>query len=420
MKRNFTKLAATLSVLMLFIIPARSQTVREPVMVPVKGGSFIMGTNSGVRDEAPPHKVTLCDYFIGKYEISYAEFKNFVDATGYVTDAEQPDSVRMKQGLASKNVRNGSWKAYANGTPVPVSDTDKPVGNISWFDAMAYCKWLSGKTGKNYSLPTEAEWEFAARGGAFSKGYKYSGSNSIDEVAWYAGNAEYKAHKCGQLKANELGIYDMSGNIREWCADWYGEYYYKESPEYSPKGPDRGRVRVIRGGAWGTQAQSMSDFYRNNELPYNSSLDIGFRIAIAGKQAEPPKPPEPEPVKKDTGLFKDFDATGMVDIYGIYFDSGKSVVKPESYPVIVQIAAFLNEHPKIRVEIEGHTDNTGSAQVNQSLSEKRAENIRTEIIKKGIDPSRLEAKGYGSSKPVADNKTAAGRTQNRRVTIKKL
>lgn len=389
-------------------------------MVLVKGGTFIMGTDKGKKDEAPPHKVTLSDYYIGKYEVSYAEFKAFVDATGYKTDAEQPDTVRLKQGQSPKNIRNGSWKVFASGKLVPSGDTDKPANNISWYDAMAYCRWLSKGTGQTFNLPTEAEWEFAARGGINSKGYLYSGSNSLDEVAWYSDNSSYQAHRCGRKMANELGIYDMSGNVWEWCADWYADTYYKQSGQYSPTGPDRGRDRILRGRSWGSKGDGMRVTYRNNELPYNSAVDIGFRVAISGLPAQPPPPPAPEPKKDTNSLFKDFDQTGMVDIYGIYFDVGKSLVKAESYPVIDQIVTFLNDHLKIRVEVEGHTDNTGSPSANQALSEKRAESIRAELIKRGIDPGRLEAKGYGSSKPIADNKTAAGRTQNRRVTIKKL
>jgi len=418
MKRKLHRILIFLSGFVVTFTSAQTTNFKVRDMVFVKGGSFTMGTTKGNNDEAPPHKVTLGDYYIGKFEVTYSEFKKFVDATGYLTDAEQPDSVRAKQGLPSKNVRNGSWKIYPRGNPVPASDTDKPVGNISWHDAMAYCQWLSKETGKKFSLPTEAEWEFAAHGGMNSKGYVYSGSNNLDEVAWYNSNSSHTAHRCGMKMANELGIYDMSGNVREWCADWYGGFYYKQSPEYSPPGPDRGRDRVLRGGAWGSNGDRMRFTYRNYELPYNSAYDIGFRVAIPGEPVKP-KPPESKP-KEETGLFKDFDQTGMVDVYGIYFDVGKSIVKPESFPIIDQIVAFLKDHPAIRVEIEGHTDNTGAASNNQTLSEKRAESIRAEIIKRGIDPGRLEAKGYGSSKPVADNKTAAGRTQNRRVTIKKL
>lgn len=419
MKKKFHKTTPVLSLFVLLPLFLSSQQVRVPVTIPVQGGTFIMGNPNGHKDEIPAHKVTLSDFSIGKYEVTYAEFKCFIDATGYITEAEQPDSVRMKHGLSSKNVRNGSWKTYPNGKPVPLADTDKPVGNISWYDAMSYCRWLSEKTGTNYSLPTEAEWEFAALGGVKSKGFIYSGGNNPNDVAWYAGNSGYVYHRCGLKLGNELGIHDMSGNVREWCSDWYGEHYYKESPQYSPAGPERGHEKVLRGGGFGTQPSVLRVACRNAEIPYNSMLNIGFRVAIPGKQAEAPVP-QTAPSNKDEGMFKTFEATGMVDIYGIYFNSGKATVKPESFPIIDQIVNFLNEHPALRVEIEGHTDNTGSDKTNMNLSQKRAENIMKEIVKKGIDPSRLEAKGYGSSRPIADNNTASGRTQNRRVTIKKL
>jgi outer membrane protein OmpA-like peptidoglycan-associated protein len=119
-------------------------------------------------------------------------------------------------------------------------------------------------------------------------------------------------------------------------------------------------------------------------------------------------------------LLKDLDTKGFVDIYGIYFDTGKWIVKPEGYPVVDQIAAYLKESPNTRIVVEGHTDITGSAEKNQVLSENRAKSIKAELVKRGIDETRLETKGYGSSKPIGDNKTKAGRTQNRRVTITKL
>jgi outer membrane protein OmpA-like peptidoglycan-associated protein len=302
----------------------------------------------------------------------------------------------------------------SKGMPVPPSDSLKPVGNISWYDALEYLKWLSRETGKQFRLPTEAEWEYAAKGGNKSKGYKYAGGNNLDEVAWFVGNSDKRGHNIGQKMPNELGICDMTGNSREWCSDWYSETYYKVSPEVDPQGPDFGKNRVLRGGSWGSEEGRMRISYRNQGYPYNSALDFGFRPAMADEAAVK-KAAEPK-----TDLMKDLDTKGFVDIYGIYFDVNKYVVRPESYPVIEQIAVYLRENPKTRIMIEGHTDNSGNDKLNQTLSENRAKAIKDELVRKGIDPSRLETMGYGASKPVADNKTAAGRTQNRRVTIKKL
>jgi formylglycine-generating enzyme len=394
-----------------------SQTtgVNMPLMVSVEGGTFMMGNNAGSEDEKPLHSVTLNSFYIGKYEVTFRDFKKFVDATGYLTDAEQPDSINFKHGLPPRGANNGTWKMYSTGMPVPPTDSMKPVGNISWYDAVEYLKWLSKKTGKEFRLPTEAEWEYAAKGGNKSKGYKYVGGNNLDEVAWYVGNSDKQMHNIGQKMANELGIYDMAGNAQEWCSDWYGETYYKTSAAENPKGPDMGKGRVIRGGSWGSQEDRMRTSYRNRGFPYNSALDFGFRPAISGEPVV-----KPAAVKQESELMKNLDAQGFVDIYGINFDIGKSKVKPESFPVIEQITNYLKEHPQVKIVIEGHTDNTGSDALNLSLSDKRAMSIKAEIVKRGIDPGRMETKGYGSSKPVADNKTADGRTQNRRVTIKKL
>jgi outer membrane protein OmpA-like peptidoglycan-associated protein len=304
---------------------------------------------------------------------------------------------------------------YSSGVPVPPTDSLKPVGNVSWYDAVEYLKWLSKETGKEFRLPTEAEWEYAAKGGNKSKGYKYVGGNNLNEVAWFIGNSDKRAHNIGQKMPNELGIHDMAGNAREWCSDWYGESYYKTSSVENPKGPDFGKNRILRGGSWGSQEERMRISYRNEGYPYNSALDFGFRPAISGEPMVKPVAVIPE-----TDPMKNLDSQGFVDIYGINFDIGKADVKAESYPIIEQITKYLTEHPDTRIVIEGHTDNTGNDALNLSLSDKRAMSIKAEIVKRGIDPSRMETKGYGASKPVADNKTPDGRTQNRRVTIKKL
>ena len=397
------------------LIYAQQSGVKMPVMIKVEGGTFMMGNADGSEDEKPLHSVTVDNFYIGKYEVTFQDFKRFVDATGYLTDAEQPDSVNFKHGLPPRGVNNGTWKMYSSGIPVPPTDSLKPVGNISWYDAVEYLKWLSKETGKEFRLPTEAEWEFAAKGGNKSKGYKYVGGNNLNEVAWFIGNSDKRAHNIGQKMPNELGIHDMAGNAREWCSDWYGESYYKTSPGENPKGPDFGKNRILRGGSWGSEEGRMRISYRNEGYPYNSAIDFGFRPAISGEPVVKPVAVIPE-----TDPMKNLDAQGFVDIYGINFDIGKATVKPESYPIIEQITNYLKEHPQVKIVIEGHTDNTGNDASNLALSDKRAMSIKAEIVNRGIDPSRMETKGFGASKPVADNKTAAGRTQNRRVTIKKL
>jgi formylglycine-generating enzyme required for sulfatase activity len=376
----------------------------------------MMGDDNGNVDEKPVHKVTVTSFYFGKYEVTNKDFKTFVDATGYISDAEQPDSVNFKHGLPPRGVATGTWKADSKGTPVPPSDSMKPVGNISWNDAVAYLNWLSKETGKKFRLPTEAEWEYAAKGGNKSKGYKYVGGNNLDEVAWYIANSESRPHTIGLKLPNELGIYDMAGNSREWCSDWYGASYYKISPEMDPPGPEMGKTRVLRGGSWGSQEERMRITFRNEAFPYNSAGDFGFRPAITDEEAVKRAQEKP----KEDNVMKDLDTKGFVDIYGIYFDINKYVVKPESYAIIDQIVKYLQDNPKTRIMIEGHTDNTGNDKANQTLSEKRSKAIKDAIVKKGIDAGRLETIGYGASKPIADNKTAEGRTQNRRVTIKKL
>jgi formylglycine-generating enzyme required for sulfatase activity len=395
---------------------AQKAGVKIPEMIHVEGGSFMMGNDLGSDDEKPAHKVTITSFYMGKYEVTNRDFKKFVDATGYKTDAEQPDSVNFKHGLPPRGANNGTWKTDNKGMPLPASDSMHPVCNISWNDAVAYLKWLSRVTGKSYRLPTEAEWEYAAKGGNNSKGYKYAGGNDLKEVAWFVGNSDKKSHTIGQKLPNELGINDMSGNIQEWCSDWYGESYYKVSPASDPKGPEISKGKVLRGGSWGSEETRMRCSYRNRSFPYNSALDFGFRPAMTDEAAV--KKAAEKPMEND--VMKDFDTKGFVDIYGIYFDVNKFVVKPESYAAVDQIAKYLQNHPNTRIMIEGHTDNTGNAGKNQVLSENRAKAIKAELVEKGIDAGRMETIGYGASKPVADNKTADGRTQNRRVTIKKL
>ncbi|MCF7913268.1 MAG: SUMF1/EgtB/PvdO family nonheme iron enzyme [Candidatus Cloacimonetes bacterium] len=242
-------------------------------MVFVAGGTFQMGSSDGEDDEKPVHSVTVSDFYIGKYEVTVAEFKEFIDATSYKTDAEKNGYSWIYDGGWKK--KNGvTWEDDVNGKERSRSDYSHPVIHVSWNDATSYCEWAGGR------LPTEAEWEYAARGGNKSKGYKYSGSNDIGSVAWYSKNSDNKTHSAGGKQANELGIYDMSGNVWEWCWDWKGDY--SSSAQTNPKGSTSGSRRVGRGGSWDSGASGCRVADRAYFSP-GSGHALGFRIACSSK-----------------------------------------------------------------------------------------------------------------------------------------
>jgi formylglycine-generating enzyme required for sulfatase activity len=210
-----------------------------------------------------------------------AQFKQFIDDTGYQTDADK------RTGGYGSYIWDGSswvekdgvnWKCGVSGPLRPQSEFNHPVIHVSWNDAVAYAQWLSRKTGKTWRLPSEAEWEFAAKGGSATT---YSGSNSIDEVAWYSSNSGGKTQPVGQKKPNGYGLYDMTGNVWEWCADWYSSDYYKSSPSSNPQGPNSGSHRVYRGGSWYINAEYCRVANRNGSAPDYRGHDIGFRLVLA-------------------------------------------------------------------------------------------------------------------------------------------
>ena len=225
----------------------------EIKMVKVEGGTYTMGA-SGADIEAqdnefPAHIVTLSDYYICTTEVT--------------------------QQL---------WRAVMGSNPSFFTENVLcPVENVSWNMCQQFLTKLNQMTGQNFRLPTEAEWEFAARGGNKSQGYKYAGSNDISEVAWYSGNASRKTHQVAQKLPNELGLYDMSGNVFEWCNDWYGSYYATNG-QTNPQGPSTGSQRVFRGGCY-------EDFYnasstecrvtnRCNTWPEFTFESLGLRLAL--------------------------------------------------------------------------------------------------------------------------------------------
>ena len=215
-------------------------------MVLVEGGTFTMGATSEKEnpdnDEKPTHSVTLSSYYIGKTEVTQA-----------------------------------LWKAVMGTNPSHFKGDNLPVEDVSWNDCKKFISKLNSITGQDFRLPTEAEWEFAARGGNKSRHFQYSGSDRIGDVAWYENNSGGKTHTVATKNPNELGLYDMSGNVLEWCSDWYGDY--SSSSQTNPKGPSSGYDRVIRGGSWNDVARDCRSSGRSGITPLSGS-HLGLRLVL--------------------------------------------------------------------------------------------------------------------------------------------
>ena len=216
-------------------------------MVAVEGGTFTMGATSEQASDAddyekPAYRVTLSNYLIGQTEVT--------------------------QEL---------WQAVMGNNPSIFKGSSNPVERVSWDDCQEFIRKLNNITGENFRLPTEAEWEYAARGGKKSQGYKYSGSNNIGEVAWYYSNSSGQTHPVAGKQPNELGIYDMSGNVWEWCSDWKGSY--SSSSQTNPTGPTSGSIRVFRGGSWCSLARGCRVSIRDCGNPGGRGSDHGLRLA---------------------------------------------------------------------------------------------------------------------------------------------
>lgn len=218
-------------------------------MIKVDGGTFMMGCDAewpnDCQDwEKPAHKVTLDGFYIGETEVT--------------------------QEL---------WKVVMGNNPSEYEGTQNPVENVSREDVERFIDALNELTGEMFRLPTEAEWEFASRGGVYSKGYKYSGSNDINEVGWHDGNSNERPHPVKMKKPNELGLYDMSGNVLEWCSDWWE--LYNENDVVNPEGPKSGFYGAFRSGCWAGDAKYCRNSYRNSDATYLKNGFFGFRLAMS-------------------------------------------------------------------------------------------------------------------------------------------
>ncbi|WP_409049719.1 formylglycine-generating enzyme family protein [Runella sp. MFBS21] len=242
----------------------------------MEGGSFEMGSNK-YDSEKPVHRVMVSSFRMATYETTVGEFEKFVEATGYQTEAEKGNGSYVWTGTKYEQKSGVNWRCNTAGEPRPRSEYNHPVIHVSWNDAVAYCEWLSRKTGQVYRLPTEAEWEYAARGGQQSRGTIYAGSNSLDEVGWCTTNTQDKGtQSVGQKGSNELGLYDMSGNVWEWCSDWYGDY--SSDSQTNPRGAATGSYRVLRGGGWLDSPASGRVAARSYNTPSLRIFNVGFRV----------------------------------------------------------------------------------------------------------------------------------------------
>ncbi len=237
-------------------------------MIFVEGGEFQMGNKGGDFDE-DTHNVLLSDFYIGKYEVTHKDFINFLKSNG--GNVEDYIMINNKDCAIDKDLNfKGSRYADTENTPVML---------VTYKGAEEYCIWKGNKDGCKYRLPTEAEWEYAARGGRRNKDCKYAGSNNAYNVAWTSSNADNKLHAVGSKNSNELFIYDMSGNVCEWCKDWYSSDYYRyRGIETNPEGPDSGVNKVIRGGSWLDNDKEATVYHRSNSYEKTGGVNLGFRI----------------------------------------------------------------------------------------------------------------------------------------------
>lgn len=218
------------------------------VLIKVEGGTFQMGATNeqsvaANRDEKPAHSITLSDYYLAQIEVT--------------------------QEL---------WQTIMDKNPSTLKGSNRPVHNVSWYDCMDFLEELNAVSGKNFRLPTEAEWEYAARGGNRSKNFKFAGSNNVEKVAWNSESASPELYYVKQRQPNELYLFDMCGNVYEWCSDIYGQY--SDKAQRNPKGAEAGENRVLRGGSWQTPRAKCRVSARHNAIPYDRREDYGLRLAI--------------------------------------------------------------------------------------------------------------------------------------------
>jgi len=242
-----------------------------PEFVQIPGGTFRMGSDDGESNEKPVHLVTVKSFALGKYEVTRGEFRKFVEATSYKTDAEKRDGCYGWTGSEWKKDSSFNWKNVGF-----TQDDKHPVVCVSWNDAKAYVNWLSEQTGKDYRLPTEAQWEYACRAGSTGKYSFGDDANQLGNYGWYSSNSGNKTHPVGEKQPNKFGLYDMHGNVWEWLEDAYHRSYNGAPSDGSAWISGNSNYHLLRGGSWGSDDNGLRCAYRNRfDTSFGSHLRGG-------------------------------------------------------------------------------------------------------------------------------------------------
>lgn len=284
-----------------------SNEFNSPKMLYVPKGSFTMGDNRGYRNQRPAHKVSIThNFYIARFEITnreYCNMLNYAQSKNYlkISNDEVENKIGKSKTLVELDLEDDDRKIqiFYNGKSFEVKSgcDNLPVVGITWYGAAFYCNILSEIESvnklynlkdwrsvlfnkKGYRLPTEAEWEYAARGGRNSKGYLYSGGKKPHKTGWFIENSDQRTHQKGLLSPNELGIYDMTGNVSEWCNDYYEAKYYKPGSKTNPTGPSYRYAHTIRGGDWNSRLKQCTVTYRDYEKSEDSTVRTGFRPVL--------------------------------------------------------------------------------------------------------------------------------------------
>lgn len=339
--------------------------------------------------------------------------------------------------LQQTEVTQGHWKAVMGTNPSHFRNCgdDCPVEQVSWEKAQKFIHRLNELDPRlDYALPTEAQWEYAARAG--SEGAYANGpledknlffDGNLEEMGWYVGNSQEATHPVGRKNPNAWGLYDMHGNVQEWTADWHAAYPF--DPVNDPAGPTSGWSKIRRGGSWNLYDRFCRSAARLWSSPDKQDAFTGLRLAATAKKVKAQTAPADSdgdgvPDYRDKcpdtprGVAVDENGCDLKLTIRIEFDFDKADIKPSFHAEIEKAAQFIRQHTGYKIQLSGHTDNFGSDDYNQTLSERRAQAVARYLVEKfNIDKKILFPRGYGEQHPVQTNKTDEGRQRNRRVEV---